>query len=293
MLSITSRLEAHGMPVFGRRLIRAAETWTRIAPVLRKAWDSDLRRRYVSWTRFCAKRLTWHGFLSFDRNARIRTYLYLAVAASYLSTAIGPTSIGRLTRVACEAIEMAGLPRLVYSTLTYEKAMDVAALQHAFTTRYDVNRNRRIDPTEARRLTGKTGLTASDLAVSCRKGDLAKLLTAAQQQRMLPSRIANRVKRPYSMKPRALLAALRHLNYQKGMKEYDRARAEMWHEAEPDLTVRWARPRDYLKWETWDRGLDRFSGSARYAAADGVFFVTHPRALYGTLREALGESLPH
>jgi hypothetical protein len=292
MPSITSHLEAQGMTVFGRWLTSAAEMRARIGPLLRRAWDSDLRRRYVSWTRFHEKRLTWRGFLSFDRNARIRTYLYLAVAALYLSSAIGPASTGRLVRIACEAIEMAGLPRLVYSTLNYEEAMDVAALQHAFTARYDVNRNARIDASEARRLTSETGLAAGDLAISCRKGDPAKLLTAAQQQRMLPSRIANRVKHPYSMTPRALLVTLRHLNYQKGIREYESARAEMWHEAEPDLTIRWARPRDYLKWETWRRGLGRFYGSARYAAAGGVSLVTHPRALYATLREALGGRPP-
>jgi hypothetical protein len=261
------------MPWFARALRRAAETWRKIAPALRRAWDRDFRKRRISWTRFREKRLTWRGFLSFDTNARIRTYVYLAILALQLRSFYGPDSIVSLVRIAIQAIEMAGLPATAYSVMMYQDAMEVHDLQQRLIVRYDTNRNRRIDAGEARILTRETGLAPCDLAISVRRGDLRRLLIASHRKHILPPRITSEVSGAYQMSANALLGALRRSNYQKGLNEYERQRAQMWKEVEPDLTYHYARPKDYVKWETWRRGLERLYQIGRGLVALGLYYA--------------------
>jgi hypothetical protein len=275
MDAIIRELDAHGMPWFGRALRRSVLIWETTRPLLRRAWDSGFRKRTVSWTRFKEKRLTVRGFLSFDRNARIRTYIYLAIAAAYLSSLYGPGSIVGLVRVACQAIEMAGLPQNVYSTMMYEKALEVHALQAALIGRYDANHNGRVEGREAQALTRETGLAVQDLTASCVAGNLDRLLTAAYAEHVLPQRVTGAVPNTYAMRPKALLRALRHRNYRMGVNEYERQRAQMWREVNPDLTYRYAKPRDYLKWATWRRGLDRFYSTGKYYVLTPYYYAVY------------------
>ncbi|UCH33524.1 MAG: hypothetical protein JSV65_13250 [Armatimonadota bacterium] len=283
MHAMIRRLDEIGMPVFGRTLQRAVELWGRVFPVLQRTWNSGPRRRYISWTRFRDKRLTLKGFLSFDRNARIRTYLYLAVAAAYLGSAFGSPSIVSLVRIACRAIEMAGLPGTVYSVMMYEKAMQVDALRDSLLAHYDADRNGKLEPGQARALTLATGLTAQDLTVSCAEGDFDRLLKAAHAQHVLPKTITREIEKPYDLKPDALLRALRHGNYEKGQAAYERQRAALWKEIEPDLTYRWGKPRDYLEWATWRTGIQRFYDTARQVSREAAYYVAHPQATYRSL----------
>jgi len=275
MDAILRELDKHGMPFFGRALRRAILVWETARPLLRRVWDSDLRKRTISWTRFREKRLTLRGFLSFDRNARIRTYIYLAIAAAYLSSFYGSASIVRLVRVACQAIEMAGLPQNVYSTMMYEKAVEVHALQQALIERYDANHDGRLEAREARALTKETGLAAADVKASCIDGDLDRLLAAAYAKHALPQQVTGAVPNAYATRPAAVARSLRRWNYQMGVNEYERQRAQMWREVNPDLTYRYAKPKDYLKWETWRRGLDRFYTTGTYYISTPYYYLRY------------------
>ena len=288
MNTITSNLEAHGLPVFGRLLGASLEGWARIAPVLRRAWESNSRKQAISWTKFREKRLTLRGFLSFDRNARLRTYVYLAILVAHLGALYGPVTIVGLVRIACQAIEMAGLPQNVYATMRYETAMEVSALRQGLTARYDVNRNGRLDPAKARTLAEQTGLAPGDLTASVVQSNLGKLLTASYDQQLLPKSITSRIPDAYEMKPGALLRALRRWNYEAGMAEYERQRTQMWREVDRHLAYGYAEPKDYLRWETWRRGLNQFYTTGRslvsYAAA-----YADPRSFYLSVEQVLDQ----
>jgi len=257
----------------------------RAARLTRRFWNSDFRKRRISWTRFREKRLTRRGFLSFDRNARLRTYVYLAIGAGYFLShrawlATRPGSVQSLVRIACFAIEEASLPRAVYYVMRYERAMQVCALRDALAARYDANDDGRIGPPEARALTAETGLAPRDLMVSCTEGDLGKLLAASYRRHILPNRITREVKDAYELPPAALARALRRANYRKGLAEYEGQRAAMWAEADPYLTTpylttRYAEPGDYLKWETWRRGGERFYFTGKYLLIYVRFYVVH------------------
>ena len=258
------------------------------ARLARRFWNSDFRKRRISWTRFRGKRLTRRGFLSFDRNARLRTYVYLAIGAAYFISTSGPGSVQSLVRIACTAIEEASLPRAVYCVMRYERAMQVCALRDALAAHYDANDDGRIGPPEARALTAETGLAPRDLMVSCTEGDLGKLLAACYRRHLLPNWITREVKGAYQLPPAALARALRRANYRKGLAEYEGQRAAMWAEADPYLTTpylttRYAEPGDYLKWETWRRGGERFYFTGKYLLIYAVHWLRHPREVYSAL----------
>jgi hypothetical protein len=274
MDAIRRQLDEHGMPFFGRALRRAILVWEAARPLLRRAWDSDFRKRYISWTRFREKRLTLRGFLSFDRNARIRTYIYLAIAAAYLGSFYGPSRIVQLVRIACQAIEMAGLPQNVYSTMMYEKAVEVHALQQALTARYDANHDGRLELREAQALTAGTGLAVAEVRASCIEGNLDRLLGAAYAKHALPQQVTDAVPNADALPPADVARSLRRWNYQMGVKEYERQRAQMWREVNPRLVYEYAKPRDYLKWVTWRRGLVRFYETGKYYISAPYFGVS-------------------
>jgi hypothetical protein len=49
------------------------------------------------------------------------------------------------------------------------------------------------------------------------------------------------------------------------------------------LTTRYAEPGDYLKWETWRRGGERFYFTGKYLLIYAVHWLTHPREVYSAL----------
>jgi len=166
----------------------------------------------------------------------------------------------------------------------YEKAMQVDALQDALIEHYDGNGDGKVEAAEAHRLTRETGLAAKDLTVSCARADPAPLLAAAHGKRLLPERITREVEHAYDYSPDELLRTLRHRNLQKGVDEYESRRAEMWQEIEPHLTHQWVEPRDYLRWETWHRGIERFHRGGREFLRGAVHCVKRPKMMYDTLR---------
>ncbi len=245
-------------PGGGSSIATLRRTAGKTAALLRRFWHSEFRKRRISWSRFREKRLTWRGFLTFDRNARLRTCIYLTILALNLAGWYGPASRPKLMRMACGGMEEATLPGRVFAVMGYERAMQVDALQDRLLAHYDADGDGRLNAREARRLTSETGLAPRDLAVSCVEGDLTRLVTAAHARRLLPERIIAVVEDAYELPPRIALRRLRRHNYDKALAEYERWRTAMWKEVEPHLTYRYAEAKDYLKWQTWRRGGERF-----------------------------------
>lgn len=217
-------------------------------------------KEHVSWTRFREKRLTVRGFLTFDRNARLRTYVYMAVALLWFA---GYLQISSLVRIACEAIETASLPRLSSVTAGYQTQLQSKALQRELLSLYDTDKNGKINAGEAVRLRSETGLATDGLTCSVLKADFGALLAAAHDRHALPRQITTAVPGAYALSNRDLNRAVRRLGFQAGQAEYKRAHDEMWNEVNPYMAVQLASPSDYMKWETWERGGHRFYGSLK------------------------------
>lgn len=271
--------------------------WQGIVGFLRWFWNTDFRKRRISWTRFKEKRLTWKGFLTFDLNARIRTYVYLGIGFLCFAPFARPWTVANIHRVACQCIENASLPSLGWFTAYAEQCFQVTALRKSLIKHYDRDGDRKISPQEARRLNLETGLAANDLAAPCYEADFDRLLAAAHRRRLLPERITREVRDPYRLSPRTLARQLRRLNWEKGEKECQRQHEAMWRDADPYLDYRWARPGDYLKLATWRRGALRFCYGGLYLAWDTwrVFVgignrLSEPLAIYAVALALLAVS---
>lgn len=224
----------------------------------RTLWESDFRRKRISWTQFRQRRLTWKGFLSFDANARCRTYLY--VAALILALA-GRSIHPMLTRMACQAIGNASLPRIIWTTCHSEQTLDIQAMRQAIVHRYDLNQDNRLEGRELSSFERQTGLASKDLKLPPSVTGYDKFLAACLVNHLLPKRITSRVANAYALSPHELGKALRRQSFQKGQEEYSKANAAMWTDVNSCLKQTAVKPSDYLRLSTWQRGTAAFWSS--------------------------------
>ncbi len=119
-------------------------------------------------------------------------------------------------------------------------------LQRSLLAYFDRNADGRLDRAESQRLTKKTGLTRGEIAGSGLRVELDPLVEASHRIGLL-----SRTTSANDMRREALTRALA---------EREQEHEALWREIGPDLAMQYPSARDYLRWETWKRGLDAARG---------------------------------
>jgi len=193
----------------------------------------SLSRRWFAYWR---KRYVW-----------LRLLILLAVFAQPVYGAFRPL-LRDLTVIAIDGI--ASAKRGPYLEARAIQFQEKKRLQRSLLAYFDRNEDSRLDRAESQRLTKQTGLTRRQVAGSGLRVELDPLVEASHRTGLLSrTTTANDIRRE------ALGRALA---------EREREHEQLWAEAGPNLEVQYPSARDYLKWETWKRGLGMFRDQIGY-----------------------------
>ena len=193
----------------------------------------SLSRRWFAYWR---KRYVW-----------LRLLILLAVFAQPVYGAFRPL-LRDLTVIAIDGIESA--KRGPYLEARAIQFQEKKRLQRSLLAYFDRNEDSRLDRAESERLTKQTGLTRRQVAGSGLRVELDPLVEASHRTGLLSrTTTANDIRRE------ALARALA---------EREQEHEALWREAGPNLEMQYPSARDYLKWETWRRGLDSARGQIAY-----------------------------
>ncbi|MCJ7751336.1 MAG: hypothetical protein MUQ65_09620 [Armatimonadetes bacterium] len=188
--------------------------------------------------------LSWRWFGHWRRRYMwLRLLILLAVFAQPIYEIRKPR-IRDLVIIAIKGIESAkGGPYFETRVIQFQEKKQ---LQRSLLAYFDRNEDGRLDRAESQRLTKKTGLTRGQVAGSGLRVELDPLVEASHRVGLL-----SRTKTANDIRREALAKALATA---------EQEHEALWREAGPDLAMQYPTAGDYLKWETWARGLDAARG---------------------------------
>ncbi len=187
--------------------------------------------------------LTWRWFNYWRRRyVWLRLVIILLVFAHPVYGVFRPM-IRDLVVVAIKGIEGAKFgPRLEARAFQH---LEKKRLQTALLARFDEDEDGRLDRDESAALEERTGLTPAEVEGSALDVELDPLVEASHEVGLLPRTTTAR-----DFRREALATALA---------QRDQEHEALWEEAGAYLEMPYPTLRDYLRWETWRRGL-RFFG---------------------------------
>jgi len=188
----------------------------------------------------------WFGYWR-KRYMWLRLLILLAVFAQPIYEVRKPL-IRELIVLAISGIDSA--KRGPYSEARATQFQEKKRLQRSLLAYFDRNEDSRLDRAESQRLTKKTGLTRNQVAGSGLRVELDPLVEASHRVGLL-----SRTTTANDMRREALGQALA---------EHEQEHEALWREAGPNLEMQYPTAGDYLKWETWRRGLDSARGQIVY-----------------------------
>jgi len=200
-------------------------------------WFSYWRKRYL-WLRLAILLIIFAPTLYGVRRPVIRQLVIYAITA--IDTARFP-------------------PEFIEAKLL--RAREARSLQTALLVHFDANHDGRLQPAEGKRLRAATGLAPKELRATSLVVDYDRLLAADKKAGLAPRFDTSR--------------AMRRWAFDTARANEARAFAPYHQEVEKELRMAYPRPRDYLRWETWRRGINWFRsglGSHVDQLAPGVFF---------------------
>jgi uncharacterized membrane protein len=194
------------------------------------------------WFQYWRKRYVW-----------LRLAIIVLIFAEPVYGVFHPL-IRELVAIAIKGIETAkpGPRRYV----DYYQFEDKKRLQKHLLTHFDANRDGRLERGEAARLRKETGLAPRQVTGSGLRVELDPLLEANRKLKLVPAKVTSR--------------GLRREALDRALAEMDRQHKESHAEIDPMMAMQYPGWRDYLKWGTWKRGLDRFRGGIWYLPGIGV-----------------------
>ncbi len=194
-----------------------------------------------------------------------KRYLWLRLAI--LLIIFAPTLYGvprplirQLVIYAITAIDTARFPP-EFTEARLLRAREAKSLQTALLAHFDASHDGRLQPAEGKRLRAATGLAPKELKATSLVVDYDRLLAAGKKAGLAPRFDTSRTMRRWAFDTARANEA--------------RAFAPYRHEVEQQMRMAYPRARDYLRWETWRRGIDWFRsglGSQLDQLAPGVFF---------------------
>ncbi len=193
--------------------------------------------------------LTWRWFNYWRRRyVWLRLIIIVLLFAKPVYGVFHPM-IRDLVVVAIKGIEAAKVgPRFETRALEH---LEKKRLQTALLARFDEDENGRLSTSESAALDKRTGLTAAEVEGSALGVELDPLVEASHEVGLLP-----RTTTAKDLRREALSAALAQRN---------REHEALWEEAGPELEMQYPTARDYLKWETWWRGVGAFRDASTYS----------------------------
>jgi hypothetical protein len=220
----------------------------------------------------------WHGFNRWRcRRWHVRVLILLLIFSSPLYERLsGDLLIVRLTRIACDAVQLASQPSVAWYKARYYRSQEFHRLQWMLRREFDSNRNGQIEPAEADRAS-KEGIESGLLTRPSVDADLGEIADMAKQIGLLPL--------DYSA------AGMEWQAYCRARAEADlmdrRERREI--DALLERRDRWP---DYTRWKTWERGLAYFlQGLDGMVSALAPAGTRHCRILGAVLCGGLGAAM--
>jgi len=189
--------------------------------------------------------LFWRWFLYWrKRYFWLRLCVLLIILALTTHDVVNPT-IRRLVVIAIQGIEDASWPKAEFAHARYLRFAEAKRLQNSLVGYFDANNDRRLNAREGRQLTRTTGLDPEDVTGTALNADLAQLIEANRKVGLVSdSYSATEVRRRAADAARGD-AAIRYQEYRP--------------EVDSLLASSYRKPADYLRWETWREGLQRFA----------------------------------
>ncbi len=186
--------------------------------------------------------LTWRWFNYWRRRyVWLRLIIIVLVFAHPVYEVFRPV-IRDLVLIAMVGIEAA--KRGPYLEARAFQHLEKKRLQTALLARFDEDEDGRLDTDESAALEERTGLAPAEVAGSALDAELDPLVEASHEVGLLPRTTTAR-----DFRREALGRALA---------QRDQEHEALWEEAGPDLEMPYPTARDYLRWETWRRGLGFF-----------------------------------
>ncbi len=203
--------------------------------------------------------LTWRWFNYWRRRyVWLRLVIILLVFAKPVYGVFRPV-IRDLVVIAVIGIEAAKVgPRFETRALEH---LEKKRLQTALLARFDKDEDGRLDRDESAALEERTGLAPDEVEGSALDVELDPLVEASHELGLLPPTTTAR-----DFRREALAAALA---------QRDQEHKALWEEAGVYLDMQYPTLRDYLKWETWWRGIGAFRDVLGYGLglSVGDFFA--------------------
>lgn len=213
--------------------------------------------------------LTWRWF-----NHWRRRYMWLRVAIIVVLCAetvygVFHPPIRQLVVIAIKGIEAAKLgPRLYARNYEFQEKK---RLQSALQAKFDADEDGALSEREAAKLEERTGLAPEAVTGRGLDAELNPLVEASHSAGVL-SRVVT-------------ATDIRRAAMDRALAEREQEHQDLWREVNAEMEVPPRRPREWLEWETWARGLSWFAATVEYRMPGGAY-------LFG-IERFVWEPVPH